>query len=193
MMTDRGVKMKLTRKYFTLIEFLIAGMVALAILTGSIILYIQLLEVNRDCSAEVILSRASRLMKQKVVRKFKLGEAIWDDIKTVSQQNIKYEFVDTDVSFPDLLTTKKSNIILHFNPGKKELVAQGMKGAKNEKLNNNFDVFIDEFDVVKQDPTGSEILALRRVEVKFVLRLVHAGKTYYRRDSLLVPIMNYQR
>lgn len=187
------MRKRLKRRRFTLVEFMVAGLVSLAIITGSVILYIQLLEVNRDCTAEVILSRGSKLIKQKLIRSLKLGQAIWEDTKTVSQTNVSFKIVKDDVEFPDLFSTKKQNMIIHFNPGQNKLVAQGLKGAGNTTLNNMFNISVEGFDVNKQDVSSADLLAMKKIEVKYLLRLVHSGKTYYRRDSLVTPVMNFER
>lgn len=187
------MKKQLKRKYFTLVELMIAGTISLVVITGTVILFLQLLDVNRDCTAEVILSRGSKLIKQKLVRKFKLGQAIWEDTKTVSKTNISFKIVADDVEFPDLFSTKKQNMIIHFNPGQNTLVAQGIKGQKNTTLNSMFNISVENFDVSKQDVSGSDLLATKKVEVKYLLRLVHSGKTYYRQDSLVTPMMNFER
>jgi len=187
------MKKQLKRRYFTLVELMIAGTISLTIITGTVVLFLQLLDVNRDCTAEVILSRGSKLIKQKLIRKFKLGQAIWEDTKTVSKTNISFKVVDADVEFPDLFSTKKQNMIIHFNPGHNKLVGQGIKGEKNTTLNNTFNVSVEEFDVSKQEVSGGDLLATKKVEVKYLLRLVHSGKTYYRQDSLVTPMMNFER
>lgn len=195
MMTGRGeMNSTLKHKSFTLVEVLVASMISFMFVSGAFYSYRQLIEVNRDCTADIILRGASRLLKKKMVRTFKLNQVIWEDTNTNSQRNINFKIVKPEVNFPSsfMSNSDKQQMKIHYIPGAKG-VMELVTGGKSEKLHNIYDVSIESFDAEKVESLGADVLSMKKVQISFSLKILHSGKVYHRNDSLVVPVFNFNR
>lgn len=184
------MKNNFKKSTFTLVELMIVAGISLIVFSGLITVSFQLYEINRDSIADMKLTRGSRLMRTSLIKNFKISQLIWEE-SNAQKKDLNYKVVLDNVDFPDLHTNQKQSLRIHLKNNK----LKGKNYYKGiDKDLNLMNIDVENIEISKiEDESATELLSLKKLEIKYLLRLDYCGKSFYREDALVTPLMNFER